>query len=149
MPLPVHLRRCAVADLVLDTLPCNAHTTASDALWAGVPLVTRIGESFAARVGASLLAAAGLDELIAGTQQRYEDIAIGLGNRPDGTRGLRAHLATRRSQLPLFDAPRTTRHLESAYKQMHALRCAAAEAQDIAVADQLDEDLGEPAAPRQ
>ena len=136
LPLAAHLSRCATADLVVDTLPCTAHTTASDALWAGVPLLTQLGESFAARVGASLLTAAGLPDLIAATTQQYEAVAIDLGTRPQGTQELRAYLTKQRLQLPLFDALRTTRHLESAYERIHALRCTATDARDIEVTDE-------------
>jgi len=76
--LPEHLARHRAADLFLDTLPCNAHTTASDALWAGLPVLTCMGESFASRVAASLLNAIELPELITDTQQEYEALAIEL-----------------------------------------------------------------------
>jgi predicted O-linked N-acetylglucosamine transferase (SPINDLY family) len=119
MSLPEHLARQTLADLFLDTSPCNAHTTASDALWAGLPLLTRSGESFAARVGASLLSAVGLPELITTTEAQYEALAIELARDPARLAVLRARLAGNRLSAPLFDTPRFTRHLESAYLQMH------------------------------
>src|SRR5262245_21799229 len=78
IPLQDHLARHMLANLFLDTLPCNAHTTASDALWAGLPVLTQIGETFAGRVGTSLLTAIGLPELIATTPNIYERMAIDL-----------------------------------------------------------------------
>jgi predicted O-linked N-acetylglucosamine transferase (SPINDLY family) len=83
LPIAEHLARHRAADLFLDTTPCNAHTTASDALWAGVPIVTQIGETFAGRVAASLLMAIGLPELITETPRAYEALAIDLATRPD------------------------------------------------------------------
>jgi predicted O-linked N-acetylglucosamine transferase (SPINDLY family) len=113
--LPKHLARQRLADLFLDTLPCNAHTTASDALWAGVPLLTQAGEAFAGRVAASLLMAVGLPELIVSTEAEYEARAVELACQPELLAPLRARLAAARATCPLFDAPRFTRHLESAY----------------------------------
>ena len=83
MALPEHLARHRLADLFLDTLPYNAHTTASDSLWAGVPVLTRIGETFAGRVAASILNAVGLPELVVETSQAYEDLAIDLATHPE------------------------------------------------------------------
>lgn len=117
-PQADHLARYRAADLFLDTLPCNAHTTASDALWAGVPVVTLIGESLAARVGASLLNAVGLPELITATQDRYEALAIELATDADRLAGLREKLAENRLTTALFDTERFTRHIEDAYGQM-------------------------------
>ncbi len=123
MALPEHLARHAAADLFLDTLPCNAHTTASDALWAGLPLLTQAGASFAARVAASLLTAVGLAELITGDAAQYETLAIALAREPARLAALRDRLA--RSSLersPLFDTGRYTRNLERAYEAIHE-RC--------------------------
>jgi predicted O-linked N-acetylglucosamine transferase (SPINDLY family) len=119
MPLPEHLARHRAADLFIDTLPCNAHTTASDALWAGLPVLTRAGESFAARVAASLLVAVGLPELITATQTEYEALAIGLAGNPQRLAELKGKLHKNRAVAPLFDTERYARHLESAYLQMY------------------------------
>ena len=100
MPLPDHLARHRLADLFLDTLPYNAHTTASDALWAGLPVLTRIGETFAGRVAASLLNAIGLTELITSTPQAYEALAIDLATNPEKLAAIKHKLAKIVSQLP-------------------------------------------------
>jgi predicted O-linked N-acetylglucosamine transferase (SPINDLY family) len=115
---PDHLARHRLADLMLDTLPCNAHTTASDALWAGLPLVTCAGSSFAGRVAGSLLTAAGLPELIAGTLDDYATLALDLAHNPDKLAALKARLARDHATLPLFDSDRFRRHLEQAYETM-------------------------------
>ena len=117
-PLPEHLARYPAADLFLDTLPCNAHTTASDALWAGVPLLTCQGATFAARVAASLLHAAGLPELVTRNLQEYEELASALAADRERLAALRARLAANRGTCALFDAERHTRDLEAAYALM-------------------------------
>jgi protein O-GlcNAc transferase len=117
-PLDRHLARLPLADLFLDSLPYNAHTTASDALWAGVPLLTCRGRAFAGRVAASLLRAIGLPELIAGDWAAYEALAVRLAREPGLLRGLRDRLAQNRAAYPLFDTDRFRRHIESAYRQM-------------------------------
>jgi protein O-GlcNAc transferase len=119
MPLPDHLARHRLADLFLDTLPCNAHTTASDALWAGLPLLTQIGETFAGRVAASLLSAVDLPELIVETPEQYERMAIELAMRPEKLRAIKSRLAEQRIASPLFDTGRFTRHIEAAYIAMY------------------------------
>jgi protein O-GlcNAc transferase len=113
-----HLARLKLADLFLDTFPYNAHTTASDALWAGLPVLTRQGESFASRVAASLLLAAGLPELITNDADAYERKALELARDPTRLTGLRAKLAANRNSCALFDTARFTRSLEAAYSQM-------------------------------
>gem|GEM_PF-131103 len=118
VPLAEHLARHRLADLFLDTWPYNAHTTASDALWAGLPVVTYCGGSFAARVGASLLEAIGLPELITTTQQDYEALALALALDPERLGRLRQKLAANRLTEPLFDCQRFTKHLELAYEQI-------------------------------
>ena len=115
LPVAEYLARYRSADLFLDTLPYNAGTTASDALWAGLPVLTRRGESFAARIAASLLSAIGLPELIATTEQHYESLAIELAREPARLADLTAKLNRNRLSTPLFDTPRFTRHLEHAY----------------------------------
>ena len=118
MPLSEHLARHHLADLFIDTFPCNAHTTASDALWAGLPVVTLTGHSFASRVAASLLNAIDLPELITTNIQGYEDLLIELGNNPDKVHEIKQKLQRNRLNTPLFDTPSYCRHLESAYEQM-------------------------------
>ena len=119
MPMPEHLARHRAADLFIDTLPCNAHTSASDALWAGVPVLTRIGRTFAARVAASLLNAAGLPELIATTQEQYEAKAVELADDPGQLMELRERLRRNRLTMALFDTEQFAVHLESGYEQMY------------------------------
>ena len=117
-PLDVHLARHQLADLFLDTLPYNAHATACDALWAGLPVLTLKGTAFAGRVAASLLTAAGLPELIAETAQAYEALALSLARDPARLTALREKLAANRATAPLFDTVRFARNLEKAYAQM-------------------------------
>jgi predicted O-linked N-acetylglucosamine transferase (SPINDLY family) len=117
-PLAEHLARHQAADLFLDTLPYNAHTTASDALWAGLPVLTQMGSSFASRVAASLLQALGLPELITTTDQAYEQLALELANQPDRLHDLKQKLASQRLSAPLFDTTLFTRHFETALKAM-------------------------------
>jgi predicted O-linked N-acetylglucosamine transferase (SPINDLY family) len=108
-----------MANLFLDTLPCNAHTTASDALWAGLPLITLVGETFAGRVAASLLNAVGLPELIAANPEGYEKLAIELGNNPIHYHSLRSKLQNSLLRSPLFDTPKYTKNLESLFEKMY------------------------------
>jgi predicted O-linked N-acetylglucosamine transferase (SPINDLY family) len=115
-----HLARYRVADLFLDTLPYNAHATAMDALWAGLPVLTRIGEAFAGRVAASLLKAIGLPELIAESGAQYEDLAVELANNPRLLLEIRGKLDRNRDTAPLFDSATYTRGLEQAYDSMLA-----------------------------
>lgn len=122
MDLADHLARHAHADLFLDTLPYNAHTTASDALWCGVPVLTCLGESFAARVAASLLTAVGLPDLITTSLADYEALALALARDPARLAAMKAHLKEARASAPLFDAGAFTRGLEEAFRRMHALR---------------------------
>jgi predicted O-linked N-acetylglucosamine transferase (SPINDLY family) len=119
MPSAEHLARHRAADLFLDTLPYNAHTTASDALWAGLPVLTCRGETFAGRVAASLLAAVRLPGLVAATPEEYESLAIELATRPDKLKGMREQLASSRHTAPLFDTRTFARDLEAAYSAMH------------------------------
>jgi protein O-GlcNAc transferase len=107
-----------LADLFLDTLPYNAHTTANDALWAGLPLVTCAGTTFPGRVAASLLRAAGLPELIAGSLPEYEALALQLAQDRDRLASLKARLERNRATCVLFDAARFARHIEAAYAAM-------------------------------
>jgi predicted O-linked N-acetylglucosamine transferase (SPINDLY family) len=118
MPLPEHLARHRQADLFLDTLPYNAHTTCSDALWAGLPVLTLMGSTFPGRVGASLLKAIDLPELITNTQEEYEAMAIELAINPQKLRDIKLKLARNRLTTPLFDTPLFTKNLETIYTKM-------------------------------
>ena len=113
-----HLARHRLADLFLDTLPFNAHTTASDALWAGLPVITQLGEAFAGRVAASLLNAIGLAELVTHSIEDYEALALRLAKHPTLLEGYRHRLATNRLTHPLFDTDRFRLHIEAAYLKM-------------------------------
>ena len=120
-PVPdggAHLARLSLADLFLDTLPYNAHSSASDALWAGVPVLTLIGNSFAGRVAASALKAVGLPEMIAYSPDDYEGTALKLARDPAALAELRAKLRHNRLTSPLFDTQRFTRDLETAFASM-------------------------------
>ena len=119
MPPPEHLARHRLADLFLDTLPYNAHTTASDALWAGLPVLTCMGEAFASRVAASLLKAIALPELITTTTAQYETLAVSLAASPQRLQDIRDRLERNRLTTPLFDTPRFTKHIEDAFLQMY------------------------------
>jgi predicted O-linked N-acetylglucosamine transferase (SPINDLY family) len=114
-----HLARLRVADLFLDTSPYNAHATASDALWAGLPLLTCAGASFASRVAASLLSAAGMPELIVDSLDAYEALALELARDREHLSQLRQKLARQRVSAPLFDTAGYTRDLEAAYIGMY------------------------------
>jgi predicted O-linked N-acetylglucosamine transferase (SPINDLY family) len=113
-----HLARLGLADLFLDTVPYNAHSTTVDALWAGVPVLTVMGAAFAGRVAASVVKAAGLAELIAPSGEAYEAIALKLAREPEAIAALKAKLDHNRGSCALFDTVRYTRHLEAAYTQM-------------------------------
>jgi protein O-GlcNAc transferase len=113
-----HLRRQQCADLFLDTLPYNGHTTTVDALWAGVPVVTCPGRSMVARASASLLQATGLPELVGSSLEAYEAIALRVATDRAFHEGMRRKLAETRSTATIFDAPRFTRDLEAAYEKM-------------------------------
>jgi predicted O-linked N-acetylglucosamine transferase (SPINDLY family) len=110
-----HLARLALADLFLDTLPYNAHATASDFLRAGVPVLTCMGQSFASRVAGSMLLTMGVEELIARDLAQYEIMALKLARTPQLLAGLRSRLAASRT---LFDTEGLTRNLETAYEKM-------------------------------
>lgn len=119
-PVAEHLARHRLADLFLDTLPYNAHTTASDALWAGLPVLTCTGNTFAGRVGTSLLRALDLPELITTSLAEYEEMAVALAHDPARLSALKRKLADHRLSTYLFDTPRFARHIEDAYAQMVA-----------------------------
>ena len=118
LPQAQHLARQRAADLFLDTVPCNAHTTASDALWAGLPLLTCVTEAFNGRVAASLLKAMDLPELICSSPQTYEAIAVRLARNPAQLRALRQRLEQDRWSATLFDTSLFAVHIEAAYEKM-------------------------------
>ena len=113
-----HLARHRLADIFVDTLPYNAHTTASDALWVGVPVVTCLGRYFPGRVAASILTAIGLPELITVNAADYEALALGLATDPARLSALREKLHRNRRTTPLFNTARFTMNLETAYEKM-------------------------------
>ena len=131
LPKPEHLARLRLADLFLDTPTYNAHTTAIDALWAGLPVLTCPGPTFPGRVGQSLLEAAELPELIAPDLAAYERLAVGLAHDRAQLAGLRQRLADRRGALPLFDTPRFVRHLEQAFEAIWSIHQAGLSPQAI------------------
>jgi predicted O-linked N-acetylglucosamine transferase (SPINDLY family) len=118
LPLAAHLARLTLADLALDCAPYGSHTTASDALWAGVPQIACLGKTFAARVSASLVTAIGLPELIVRSLEEYRDLAVRLANDRDALKQMRARLAANRLTTPLFDSRQFVRHLEAGYEAM-------------------------------
>ena len=119
VPLAHHLARHRLADLFLDTLPYNAHTTASDALWAGLPVLTQAGTAFPGRVAASLLNAVGLPELVTQTREEYEAMAIELASHPRRLADIRSKLLVNRNKFPLFNTRQFARNIESAYAAMY------------------------------
>jgi predicted O-linked N-acetylglucosamine transferase (SPINDLY family) len=135
LPKAEHLARLSRADLFLDTLLINAHTGASDALWAGLPLISCPQEGFPSRVGASLLSAAGLPQLVCASLAEYEELAVRLAGAPAELQMLRRQLSTAHEKLPLFDTPRFVRNLESAYVSMWQRHRAGLPPQAFAVAD--------------
>lgn len=119
-PYHRHIARLQAADIALDTFPYNGHTTTSDQLWAGLPVLTMKGSNFASRVSESLLCALGLPDLVAADRQGYVDDAITLATHPDRIAALKARIAVNRTSAPLFDSTRFCRHLETAYMMMAA-----------------------------
>jgi predicted O-linked N-acetylglucosamine transferase (SPINDLY family) len=118
MPSGEHLARHRLADLFLDTLPYNAHTTASDALWAGLPVLTCLGAEFDGRVAASLLETMGLPELVTRTMEDYESLALVLARNPARLAALKTKLAANRLSSPLFDTDGFRRSIEAACVRM-------------------------------
>lgn len=131
--LPHHLARLRCADLFLDTLPYNAHATATDALWAGLPMITLLGQSFAARVSASLLHSIGLPELVAVTSGQYEDLAVRLATDAAFMRLTQQKLTRNRATTPLFDSNSFTKHLEKGYEIIWGRHLAGLPPEDVAV----------------
>jgi protein O-GlcNAc transferase len=114
-----HLARHSLADLFLDTFNCNAHTTASDALWVGLPVITKVGQGFAARVAGSLLHAVGLSELATKTEEDYEALILEYATNPKKLAEIKEKLATNRLTQPLFNTELYTKHLENGYQQAY------------------------------
>jgi len=135
LPSAAHLARHRLADLFLDTLPYNAHTTASDALWAGLPVLTCQGSQFDGRVAASLLETIGLPELVAHSTNDYERLAVSLARDPARLQDLRARLQVRVRTSPFYDTDRFRRSLEKAYLRMVEIMGAGRGPESFAVAD--------------
>ncbi len=114
MPEAQHLSRLAHADLFLDSFPCNAHTTASDAMWAGVPLLTRAGETFASRVASSIVRTAGMDDLVVFSEEDYEKLALKIYNDAILLNELKTRVKQGIQTGPLYDTERFTRKFEDA-----------------------------------
>jgi predicted O-linked N-acetylglucosamine transferase (SPINDLY family) len=119
MPVEEHLARQKLADLFLDTFNFNAHTTASDALWVGLPVLTKIGKGFAARVASSLLTSLEVPELITTSEKEYEALALSLAMNPEKLSLIKKKLADKRTSAPLFDTETYTKNLEKAYTQVY------------------------------
>ncbi len=129
-----HLKRFVHADLFMDSFPCNAHTTASDALWSGVPIITRSGETFASRVAGSILHAVGLKELIADSEQAYEALALKIYRDREYHQQLKRRVKEGIAHGALYDVQTYTRHFERALIEIHELQRAGGQPQDLDVA---------------
>ena len=119
VPMDEHLARQRLADLFVDTFAFNAHTTATEALWANLPVVTKIGQGFAARVAGSLLNAVGLPELVTETEKDYEALILELATNPKKLAEIKDKLATNRLTQPLFKTKLYTKHLEQGYQEAY------------------------------
>jgi predicted O-linked N-acetylglucosamine transferase (SPINDLY family) len=133
VPAAVHVERHRHADLFLDTLPCNAHTTASDALWGGLPVLTCRGETFAGRVAGSLLNTVGMGELVTTSLEEYELTARALLADPARLRAMRQKIEQKRDVNALFDLPTLSRAIETAFERMWQRHLAGLEPQAFAV----------------
>ena len=133
IPVAEHLARYRHADLFLDTFPCNAHTTASDALWGGCPVITWTGDTFASRVAGSLLSGLGLEELVATSLEEYAALALSVARDPAALNRIREKLSTSRQNNAVFDGIQFCRHLEEAYAAMWQRRLAGELPTDIDV----------------
>ena len=136
-----HLARCRLADLFLDTLPYNAHTTATDALWAGLPILTCTGDAFSGRVATSLLNAVGLPELVTDNLDDYEKIALELANDPAKLKNMKSKLQENITSKPLFDIDKYTKNIELAYENMVHLHSEGKGPTPFAVSDLPDRNL--------
>ena len=119
VPMDEHLARQRLADLFVDTFAFNAHTTATEALWAGLPVVTKIGQGFAARVAGSLLNAVGLPELVTETEKDYEALILELATNPKKLTKIKEKLASNRLTQPLFNTELYTKNLENGYQEAY------------------------------
>jgi len=119
LPMEEHLARHKLADIFLDTFAFNAHTTATEALWAGLPVVTKLGKGFAARVAGSLLTAIDMPELITDTEEEYEKLILELATNPEQLASIKQKLANNLSSKPLFNTELFTKHLEDGYRQAY------------------------------
>ena len=135
LPLPEHQARLRLADLFLDTLPYNAGATASDALWAGLLVLTRIGDTLAGRMAASLLNAIGMAELVTTTPQEYETVAVRLATHPNQLAKIKRKLADNRLTTPLFDTKLYTKHIEAAYAAIYERHQAGLAPEHIYISD--------------
>ena len=133
-PMPEHLARQRLADLFLDTFIFNAHSTAVDALWAGLPVVTKLGEGFAARVAGSLLTSLGMTELVTSTEEAYEALALDLATNPERLSRVKQTLSENLLTTPLFDSEQFTKDLESGYRQAYQRHADGLAPADIQVA---------------
>jgi predicted O-linked N-acetylglucosamine transferase (SPINDLY family) len=134
-----HLARHRLADVFLDTLPFNAQTTAVDALWAGLPVLTCLGESSFGRIAGSVVMALGMPELVAASLEDYEAQAVRIGLDSGYAKGLKEKLERNKVEAPLFDTTRLTRHMERAYEWMHERVCQGQVAQAFEVqADEVE-----------
>jgi predicted O-linked N-acetylglucosamine transferase (SPINDLY family) len=140
-PIAEHLARHRLADLFLDALPCNAHTTTSDALWTGLPVLTAVGETFSGRVAASLLTGMGMPELITRSLEEYAQVALTLAQDKDKLAQIRAKLVRQRETAPLFDTARYTRNLERSFEMMLDVAKSGEAPRSFAVAEQSAEQL--------
>ncbi|MBA2124970.1 hypothetical protein DLM45_01850 [Hyphomicrobium methylovorum] len=138
LPTAEHLARHRLADLFLDVVPCNAHTTTSDALWAGLPVLTITGETFSGRVAGSLLRVMGLPELVTANLKDYSAMALALAQNPEMLTGIRERLSAARETAPLYDTARYTRNLESAFETMANLMRAGEPPKPFTVSEQAD-----------
>ena len=118
LSLDKHLARYSLGDLGLDTFNCNGHTTTSDALWGGLPVLTKIGKSFAARVSASLLNSIDLSELITHNEKEYEEKALNIARNPDKLRNLKSKLAKSRETASLYNSELFTKDIESKFIEL-------------------------------
>ena len=135
MPLPEHLARHRLADLFLDTFIYNAHTTASDALWAGLPVLTKLGQGFASRVGGSLLTAVDMPDLVTTTVEDYEQRALELATQPQQLAEIRGRLGRNLKSAPLFDTTLFAKHIEAAYTRIYERMQAGQEPESVHVED--------------
>jgi predicted O-linked N-acetylglucosamine transferase (SPINDLY family) len=142
LPLPEHLARHRLADLFLDTFPVNAHTTASDALWAGCPVITVAGNTFISRVAGSLLRTIGLSELVTTSLNDYQELALRLAREPEQLAQFRARLETNRTTSPLFDAGMFARNLERAFTTMQEIHEAGERPRPFQVASEVSPAAG-------